>query len=64
MLGQTTFAKLRDLASPTNITTLSLDRVVELLTAPDHRNSRTVQILQAYAGNHRFYSLKETSKDM
>ena len=33
MLGQTTFVKLHDLANPNDITTLSLDQVVELLTA-------------------------------
>ena len=66
MLGQTTFAKLCDLASPTDITMLSLDRVVEMLTA--HYRPQTIEIA-AYGGrsgtNHRFYrSLKATSEDM
>ena len=46
MLGQTTFAKLQDLGSPTDITTLSLDQVVELLTA--HYWPQTIKIAECY----------------
>ena len=46
MLGQTTFVKLCDLANPTDITTLSLDQVVELLTA--HYRPQTIEITECY----------------
>ena len=46
MLGQTTFVKLHDLASPNDITTLSLDQVVELLTA--HYRPQTIEIAEHY----------------
>ena len=46
MLEQITFIKLRDLANPTDITTLSLDQVVELLTA--HYWLQTIEIAKHY----------------
>ena len=44
MLGQTTFVKLRDLASPNDIATLTLDQVVALLTA--HYRPQTIEITE------------------
>ena len=46
MLGQTTFVKLHDLASPDDTTTLSLDQMVELLTA--HYHPQTIEIAEHY----------------
>ena len=46
MLGQITFVKLRDLASPADIATLSLDQVVELLTV--HHQPKTIEIAERY----------------
>ena len=46
MLGQITFVKLQDLASPADITTLSLDQVVELLTV--HYRPKTIEIAERY----------------
>ena len=46
MLGQITFIKLRDLANPTDITTLSLHQVVELLTT--HYRPQTNEIAERY----------------
>ena len=40
MLGQTAFLKLRDLASPSNIPTLTLNQVVEIMTA--HYQPQTI----------------------
>ena len=46
MLGKITVIKLRDLASPADITTLSLDQVVELLTS--HYKPKTIKIAERY----------------
>ena len=46
MLGQTAFVKLRDLASPSNISTLTLNQVVEILTA--HYRPQTIEIAERY----------------
>ena len=42
MLGQTTFAKLRELANPQPVTDLSLDVIVEVLTT--HYPPHTIEI--------------------
>ena len=41
MLGQTTFVKLRDLACPSDVTTLTPDQVMVLLTA--HFKPQTIK---------------------
>ena len=46
MLGQTTFVKLRDMASPNDILTLTLNQVVEILTA--HYRPQTIEIAEHY----------------
>ena len=40
MLGQTAFLKLRDLASPSNISILTLNQVVEIMT--EHYQPQTI----------------------
>ena len=69
MLGQITFVKLRDLASPADIATLSLDQVVELLTAYYRPKTRTLQVFQVCSRrsgtSNRFRRCpKATSKDI
>ena len=61
MLGQTTFVKLRDLASPTDITTLSLDQVVELLTV--HYRPQTIEIAERYKFFKRIQEDQERTTD-
>ena len=46
MLGQTAFMKLRDLASPNDISTLTLNQVVEILTA--QYRLQTIEIAERY----------------
>ena len=46
MLGQTAFLKLHDLASPSNISILTLNQVVEILTA--HYQPQTTEIAERY----------------
>ena len=46
MLGQATFAKLRDLANPRAVADLSLDNIVEVLTA--HYRPHTIEIAERY----------------
>ena len=58
MLGQTTFVKLRDLASPTDITTLSLD---QLLTA--HYRPQTIKIAERYKFFKRIQEDQERTTD-
>ena len=46
MLGQTAFVKLHDLASPNDISTLTLNQVVEILTA--QYRPQTIEIAERY----------------
>ena len=46
MLGQTTFVKLWDLASPNDVTTPMLNQVIVLLTA--HFKPQTIVIAESY----------------
>ena len=46
MLGQTTFVKLRDMASLNDISTLTLTQVVEILTG--HYRPQTIEIAERY----------------
>ena len=46
MSGQMAFVKLRDLASPNDISTLTLNQVVEMLTA--HYQLLTIEIAECY----------------
>jgi len=46
MLGQTTFIKLRDLANPDDITMLTVEQVMTLLTA--HFWPQTIEIAECY----------------
>ena len=61
MLWQITFIKLRDLANPTDITTLSLDQVVELLTA--HYHPQTIKITECYKFFKRTQEDQERTTD-
>ena len=61
MLGQTTFVKLRDLASPNDITTLSLDQVIELLTA--HYRPQIIEIAERYKFFKRTQEDQERTTD-
>jgi len=46
ILGQETFAKLRDLANPREITELTLNDIVDVLTA--HYHPHTIEIAECY----------------
>ena len=59
LLGQATFAKLRDLASPRNIVDLSLGDIMELLKT--HYRPQTVEIAERYKFFKRTQGLSENS---
>ena len=61
MLGQITLVKLRDSANPTDITTLSLDQVVKLLTA--HYQPQTIEIAECYKFFKRTQEDQERTTD-
>ena len=61
MLGQTAFVKLRDLASPNDIATLTLDQVVALLTA--HYRPQTIEIAERYKFFKRTQEDQERTTD-
>ena len=61
MLGQTAFVKLRDLASPNDIATLTLDQVVALLTA--HYRPQTIEIAECYKFFKRTQEDQERTTD-
>ena len=60
-LGQATFVKLHDLASPKDIATLSLEEVVELLTA--HYQPQTIEIAERYKFFKRTQEDQERTTD-
>ena len=60
-LGQATFVKLRDLASPKDIAMLSLEEVVELLTA--HYQPQTIEIAKCYKFFKRTQEDQERTTD-
>ena len=61
MLGQTAFVKLRDLASPNDIATLTLDQVVALLTV--HYQPQTIEIAERYKFFKRTQEDQERTTD-
>ena len=61
MLGQTTFVKLHDLASPKDIAMLTLDQVVALLTA--HYRPQTIEIAERYKFFKRTQEDQERTTD-
>lgn len=61
LVGQATFTKLRDLASPREITDISLDEVMELLQT--HYRPRTVEIAERFKFFKRTQGASERTTD-
>ena len=61
LVGQTTFAKLRDLASPREITEISLDDIMELLKA--YYRPQTVEIAERFKFFKRTQGASERTVD-
>jgi len=61
MLGQATFVKLRDLTSPDDIKTLTLEQVMALLTA--HFQPQTIEIAERYKFFTRIQEYQESTMD-
>ena len=61
LLGQTTFANLRDLASPREITDISLDEIIDLLKS--HYRPQTVEIAERFKFFKRAQGNSEQTTD-
>ena len=61
LVGQTTFAKLRDLASPCEITDISLDDIMVLLQT--HYRPQTVEIAERFKFFKRTQGTSEGTAD-